>query len=302
LTENFLPSLFFIFNVRIIFVFRNFSARLIDMTITISSKSLINVCLALIILFSGYCGTQFFQLKRTMEKTRSAISKGYGALALETIEPVKMKVLKKTDGCGLLIDTYATAKAPLQLEWASEACIELGKETPEAFLGLASSFEMRGQDGIALQALQLGIQKFERNADLYFHTAQLFKRNKNLAETTKYYVAAIERAPQNPNMVVEALQFFLETNQNQASHAIAKNLRSAEITNPEIKLLIARGLKRGGDEAGAKTLVQEALNLLNSDPNRKAALQEAYKDVMTASASSTTSTPSHSKTRSHKKH
>ncbi len=250
------------------------------MTNSLSIRTALKAGLLLTVLFLGYCGVHFLYVKRTMETTRAALNQGFTMLAVERLEPVKKDIPKKAGGCELLVETYFAAKRVDLLQWAAEACMDAGKDNPTISIALATSYELRNQDGIAAQIMQGAIKKFEKSADVYFHSAQILKRNKNVEEASKFLSMAIDRAPQNQNMVLDALQYYLETKQNDLARTMATRLKATKIDNPEVKLVIARGLKKGGDSAGAKAQVQEALQIASSDPKLKAQLEAAYKDVI----------------------
>jgi predicted Zn-dependent protease len=232
-----------------------------------------------LVLFVTYFIFHFLSVGMVMGKVRTSLEAGFPAVAANDIERYRTDIVRRKDGCRLLLDTYFAARKPDGLEWASQACMASGQESPEAFLALAVSQELKGSDSDALRVLDAGIKKFEKTPGLYLKVAQIFRRNKSVDEAANFYTTAVEKGPDNQNTILEALQFFVENGKNDPARLMATRIRTAKTDNPEVKLLIARALKRGGDADGAKVVADEAQVLMASNAPLKARLEKAYSDV-----------------------
>jgi len=224
---------------------------------------------------------QALMLRRATAKARFALEMGRPAVASEWVDPYRFQLARTEKGCQALLDTYLAAKSPGNLAWTSEACLDSGIENPEIHMGLALSREMSGADQDAILILEAATKKFEKVPGLVLRIAQILKRNKNQEGATLYYSKAMELAPDNENIALESLGYFLESRQDESARLVATKLKNAKTDNPEVKLVIARGLLRGGDATGAKMITEEAVGLVATNTQLRQRLQSSYPDLLT---------------------
>ncbi|MBI2712441.1 MAG: hypothetical protein HYX41_06255 [Bdellovibrio sp.] len=241
-------------------------------------KSLVVVVSAALLLLA-YTLFHFLSVGIAMGKARTALDGGFPAVAANDLEKNRSDVVRRKDGCRLLMDTYYASRKADLLEWAAQACLASGQESPEAYLALAVSSELRGGDADALRILDAGTKKFEKTPGLYLKIAQILARNKNFDDAGNFYNQAVDKAPDNQNIALEAMQFFSQIGKDDAAKTLAGKLKGAKTDNPEIKLLLARALKRGGDVDGAKALIAEANTMMASNAQLKGRLEKIYEDV-----------------------
>lgn len=221
-----------------------------------------------------------------LTEAEAEIKKGFTALAAETIDPVRDALTSSARGCRALVDAYYGARRPDRLEWASQACITAGVETPEIYLGLAAARELTDRDNEALQLLQTAARKFDKSPDPLYRIAQILRRNKKDSDAADVLLKASERAPENNQLVMEAMEQLAIANRWNEARRMADKIKSVETDSPEIKLLIARALLKGGDPDGARAVVAQARTLMSKRPEIKAALEQVYGDVLNAGSGS----------------
>lgn len=225
-------------------------------------------------------GICLVKANRALKKADEQLIAGRGALAAETLDPYRHVIKKDERACKIMISAYYAAHTADRLEWASQACIEAGNELPESYLGLAAAKEFTQRDQEALQILNNAVEKFPDTPDMVYRLGQVLRRNKRDDGAVSAFKEAMRRAPQNQQLALEVLDYlaFLERWQDAAQ--IARNLKSMQTENPEIKLLLARSLQRGGSPDESRGLVAEAQALLVKTPRFKEAIEKAYADVL----------------------
>jgi hypothetical protein len=215
-----------------------------------------------------------------LTEAEAQIKKGFTALAAETIDPVRNELTTSPRGCTALMGSYFGAHRADRLEWAAQACITAGVETTDTYIGLAAAKELVGRDGEALQLLQQVTQKFTKSPDPLYRIAQILRRNKKEAEAADVLLKATEIAPDNNQLAMETMEQLSTLQRWSDARHLADKIKAVETDNPEVKLLIARALLKGGDAGGAQTVVAQARTLLEKKPEMKGALERAYGDVL----------------------
>lgn len=241
--------------------------------------------LSLVLIFLGGTaawGICWFATKRAMARAEEQLKKGYGALAVETLDCYRRGLIRRDQGCKLLIEAYFQARRTERLEWASQACLEAGKEFPEAYLGLAAVREWVGRDREAVQILAQAVGKFDQVPDLYYRIGQIFLKNKNDVDAAIALSKAAERGPQNNQLQLEALEVLSRVQKWEEARKFATRLKDVKTESPEVILVIARALQKGGDPLSVEPLLKKAKELISKEPNPqvKAALKKGYSDLL----------------------
>lgn len=221
----------------------------------------------------------FLCKQHSVKKAEGYLKKGYAALASATLEPYKRGLVNTVDGCKVLLETYFQSRQVDKLEWASQACLESGKEIQEAYLGLAATRELTGRVGEALQILSQAAPKFEKIPDFHYRMAQIFKKAEQVNDAAREYVLATQKAPDHGQLSLEALDYLLKAQKFAEAKPIAEHLKGIKTEEPEVKLIIAKALLLGGDAPSARALTDEAKNLLANKPDLRAQLEKAYAEV-----------------------
>jgi tetratricopeptide (TPR) repeat protein len=227
----------------------------------------------------GVCAVR---LRRDLTRAEAQLQRGFPAAAAETLDRHRAWLTDTDRGCRALIGSYYGARRAERLEWASEACLDGGRDLIEAHLGLAAARELTGRDPDALRLLSQVAPRFDQSPDLYYRMAQIYRRNKRDDAAVGAFLEASKRAPDNAQLSMDALEYFSSINRWAEATRMAEKLRSTPTDNPEIKLLIARALQRGGNRQASELVVAQARELMGKSPELKAALERAYADVLQA--------------------
>jgi tetratricopeptide (TPR) repeat protein len=225
-------------------------------------------------------GVETLQEWRALKLADQQLQKGFGALAAETLTPYRKSLTKSEKGCQEMISAFFQARKTEVLEWASQACLEGGHEIPEAYIGIAAVREFTGRDQDALQVLNGVVGKFDKSPDIYYRMAQILRRLKRDNEAVVAYQKAVERAPQANQLVMDSLEYFSSLNRWSEARAMAEKIKDVQTDSPEVKLVIARALQRGGDKGAAESVVAAAKALLDKKPELKQAIEQNYNDVL----------------------
>ena len=223
----------------------------------------------------GYISLKY----RAIGLAESYESKGFGALAVDTLEPFRHGLTSSDRGCRAIINAYYQAKKPDLLEWSAQACISSGVELVEAYIGYAAAFEMTGRDPEALRVLTSVMDKFQKIPDIYYRVGQILQRNKREGDAVKAYVKAAS-VTDDAMVNLEVLQNLAGLQSWKEAKPIADRLKTLNTTNPAVKLLIARTMLQVGDSASAKALTDQAKELINKTPELKPDLERLYADVL----------------------
>jgi hypothetical protein len=235
---------------------------------------------AAVLIALGAWGASALETKLAISRTEKLLQKGFGALAAESIDHHRKSAVYYKNGCSVMVGAYFASRRLERLEWASEACLDGGKESPEVYLGLAAHRELTGRESEALRILTSVASKYDQIPDIYFRIAQILIRNKSNDAAAQYMLKATERAQGANQIVVEALQFFNSVQKWNEAKLMADRLKSAPTEDPELKLLIARALKNGGDSAGAQAVADQARGMIATKGEIKVAMERAYADVL----------------------
>jgi hypothetical protein len=228
----------------------------------------------------GAWGASALETKLAISRAEKLLQKGYGSLAAETIDHHRKSAVSYKNGCSVMVGAYFASRHLERLEWAAEACLEAGKDSPDVYLGLAAHRELTGREAESLRILTSVAGKYDQIPDIYFRIAQILMRNKSNDAAAQYMLKATERAQGANQIVVEALQFFSSVQKWNEAKLMADRLKSAPTEDPELKLLIARALKNGGDAAGAQAVADQARGMIATKGDIKTAMERAYSDVL----------------------
>ncbi|MEO5968999.1 MAG: tetratricopeptide repeat protein [Bdellovibrionia bacterium] len=239
-------------------------------------KPLLGTLSLVVLATAGYTGMKY----RAVTLAEKYESKGFGALAVDTLEPYRHGLTSTDRGCRTIINAYFLARKPELLEWSAQACINSGSELVEAYIGYASAYEMTGRDPEALRILGSVIDKFQKIPDVYYRIAQILQRNKKEEEAIKAYVKAASITPDDAVVSLEILQNLAALQSWKDAKPIADRLKPLKTTNPAIKLLLARTMIRNGDQAAAKEMTDQAKELITKTPELKPDLERLYADVL----------------------
>jgi tetratricopeptide (TPR) repeat protein len=235
----------------------------------------------LVIAGAGVFGISVLQVSYKLGKAEEQLRKGWPALAAETIDGHRTAAIRHQTGCRIMISAYYQARRADRLEWVSQACLESGRETPEAYMGLAGARELIGRDSDALQILGQAAPKFDKIPDIYYTAAQIQRRLRRDQDALMNFGRAIERAPQNNQLALEVLEYAVSLEQWELAKGLAGKLKPVETDNPAVKLFLARILAKGGDMPSSQALVAEAKPLMEKKPAElKAALEKDFADVL----------------------
>lgn len=224
-------------------------------------------------------GANVFRAKHAIQEARDLMQSGYAALAAEKLDPLRHRIVETKDGCSALIGAYYRARQTDRLQWAAEACMRAGKSGLEAFIALAGVQEFSGRNDEALNILGQAFQRFGPSTDLYYRIAVVQAREKNVDAAVRAFVNAASSAGNNYQILMEALQYCSRSAHWKEASQIANQLRTAPTADPEVKLIIARALRNGGDNAGASTAISEAISMLEQKPDQRKLLEARYTDV-----------------------
>jgi tetratricopeptide (TPR) repeat protein len=220
------------------------------------------------------------QYRRTLSRALSAMRKNLPALAADYAECYRHRMVKSDEGCALLLAAYHDSRNLSRMEWAAQACMEAGRETPEVYLGLAAAEEASGREVEAATWLLQGTKKFPEFPELHMRMAILFRRNKRVDEAVREYSKVSELLPQNADLALKSLEYFVETKHWQEAKAVVTRLQQAKGATPEVKLLMATALQKFGDQGSASALVDEAKKMMKDQPDQMARLRKAFPDVL----------------------
>lgn len=199
------------------------------------------------------------------------LGQGLGLLAEDTIEPYRAGLASTERGCRVMLNTYFQNQNAVRLEWASQACLNRGKDIPEVQLARASARELVGRDGDALTFLALGAQKFDKMPDFYIRIGQVLQRNKRDQDAVSYFKQASDRVPADANLALATLQYSIATQSWDNAKTLASRVKTTPTNNPEVKLLLATAFMHAKDQESAKIAAEEA-RLLMKQPGADAAL------------------------------
>jgi hypothetical protein len=90
----------------------------------------------------------------------------------------------------------------------------------------------------------------------------------------------MELTPQDSQLALDSLQYFISLKSEADVKFAAEKLKGVQTENPEVKLYVARALAQTGDKEGAKALAAQARELMAKKPESKDALEKAYGDVL----------------------
>ena len=229
-------------------------------------------------------GVQATFVHLRLSEAEAQLKKNFAALASESLEPVRYELTSTLRGCQALVSAYYGSHRPERLEWAAQACITAGIETPDIYVGLAAARELAGQDADALKILDQISKKFEKSPDPLYRIAQIYRRNKKTSEAAEVLLKAAELAPSNNQLSMETLEMLSQEQRWSDARKIADRIKSVESDNPEVKLIIARALNHGGDTAGSQALVTQARALLDKRPELRSGIERGFPDLMQAAA------------------
>lgn len=225
----------------------------------------------------GVCA---LRTKLAIRKAEAALLKGFGAVAADVIDERRHEAVRFEKGCPVMLGAYYQTRRADMLEWAGQACLEAGREIPEVFLALAAAREFTGRDQEALRILGGVAGRFDKIPDIYYRMAQILQRNKQNDAAAATLIRAAERAGNNNQIVLDAVQFLSGIQKWAEAKQLADKLKGTATDDPEVKLVLARALKNGGDAPGAQLLVDQAKGIIAAKPEFKQAIEQAYPDLL----------------------
>jgi hypothetical protein len=98
-----------------------------------------------------------------LRQAQSFLDQRYSVLAADVLDPHREVLAKSADGCRAMFSSYFLSNDIRRLNWASQACLANGLDLPEAYLGLATSFEANGRDTDALDTLYSVLGKSQKS-------------------------------------------------------------------------------------------------------------------------------------------
>lgn len=234
--------------------------------------------------FGGLKGLNAVQLRSAKKVMKLALDKGYPAVAADTAENRRELLANDGEGCALMIDAFFRARIVTRLDWASQMCMANGLNIVETFLGLSAVRSFEGRDQEAINVLQEGLRIYPDSAPIYVRMAEIFRKNKNENLALQAFVTAVQKAPTDLALALNAYQYFQTLKKTELMKQLAQRMKTAETTQPEVKLVIARTLKETGDMEGSKQLASQGLALAAKNPQLVAALSKSYADVVGGAA------------------
>jgi tetratricopeptide (TPR) repeat protein len=207
------------------------------------------------------------------------MAKNFPALAADQGECYRHRMVKSEEGCALLLAAYHDSRNLQRMEWAAQACMDAGRETPEVYLGLAAAEEAAGRDLAALQRLLEAEKKFPQKAEVYLRMATIFKRNKRVDEAAQSYHKVVELLPQNADMTLEAFRYFVSVEKWADAKKMVDRLQAVQGVPVELKFLMARALFKFGDQASARLMAEEGRKMLGRDSSALSAFKQTYPEL-----------------------
>jgi tetratricopeptide (TPR) repeat protein len=226
----------------------------------------------------GY-GAFAWHFSRTVKNAEAAMAKGFPAVAAESLEWHRTCMTSNEKNCRTLLSVYFGARMPQRLEWASQACLNAGIEIPESYIGLSAARDLSGRPQEAAQILASVAEKFKDIPDIYYRLAQLLARLENSDAALGSYSQAIQRAQNNPQIALEAIEYASKLKAWSRAKPMAESIKAVQTDNPAVKLLLARVFKNAGDSVSAKAMVAEAQPMMEKSPN-KDQIAKAFSDVL----------------------
>ena len=206
---------------------------------------------------------------------------GFAALAAESLDPVRTALIREKRGCAALVAAYTGAHRPERLEWAAQACMSSGIDSPEIEVGLAAARELAGHDEDALKILKNVALKFNKSAAPLYEAGQILRRDKKVAEAVGYLKRAADLEPSNSLYCLDALRALSEAQIWNEARRIAEQIKNVATNEPETRLIIATALLRGGDRDGAMAQATQAIQLLPSkDTDTRETLEQTYPEAL----------------------
>lgn len=243
------------------------------------SKSWVkSVGLVIVLSAAGYGGCRL-HISYVVKEAEKLSAKGFHVAAAESLETYRKCLVSTESSCRTLLNIYYSARWIPRLEWAAESCLSAGFEIPESYFGLATAREANGRGSEAVQILGGVVSKFESIPDILYRMAQMLARQENHSSAVIAYQQAMQRAPNNGGLALEALEYFSRINAWAAAIPVANALKAVKTEDPAIKLLLARVYKGAGDSAAQQAMVAEGRDLLERAPNREQ-LERTFSDVL----------------------
>lgn len=223
------------------------------------------------------------QLQRihALKTANEHLSKGLGSLAAETLDPFRSSLIKQKDSCRTLISAYFEGRRIERLDWASQACISLGNEIPEAFIAMAIIRENSQREAEALSLLLVATEKFPESPDAPFKAAQIYRNRKDNDTAFVFYQKAKDRAPQNAALLEEVLLYALSANLQERAIPFAEAVLKLNSESVELKLLAARVYKATGKHSSIQEILAQIKPLLEKkSPSERTQIEKVFSDVI----------------------
>lgn len=229
------------------------------------------------------CGLQYGRAYYNLTQAEKHLQRGFNALAAETLEPSRSILTQSPRGCDVMLAAYFGAQRADRLEWVAQACVVSNGDSVSAFVGPAAARELRGRDEEASQILGQVIQAYPKAPEPYLHLTQIYRRAKKDVEAALSLYKAAELIPSSNQIALDALQSLSSVSRWDEARKLAERIKDVETDTPEVKLVIARALLRGGNREAAMVQIEAARTLMQSKPETKTALTQTYADVLTPS-------------------
>ena len=243
---------------------------------TLRTQGLRNFILLSLSLFSVYCGLAFWAL-RTAE---NELKDGYPALAVETLRPYKTLLIHFDKGCKLILQSFISTEDPHPLRWAGEACLSNNHVPASAWSSIALSQHFLGKTEAALDTVNFAVEQYPQFPILHQTTALLLTKLGKIELAVDEYTKAVELDPTDLTHAMLGLRAASSIQKWKKAQKFADLLKLQPTQNATTKLIIARALKNGGDESGARDLLAQANVLLNQNPQLKIEMKSQFSDLL----------------------
>ena len=227
-------------------------------------------------LFSVYCGLAFWAL-RTAE---NELKDGYPALAVETLRPYKTLLVHFDKGCKLVLQSHISNEDPHPLRWAGEACLSNHHVPASAWSSIALSQHFLGKTEAALDTVHFAVEQYPQFPILHQTTALLLTKLGKIELAVDEYSKAVELDPSDLTHAMLGLRAASSIQKWQKARKFADLLKLQPTQNATAQLLIARALKNGGDESGARDLLAQVNELLKQNPQLKIEMKSQFSDLL----------------------
>ena len=232
--------------------------------------------LILLLLIGARWVAEDLSSNRALRRAKLLLEQGYPVLASEELAQRRHLLIRKPDGCSLLIRAHFFAKKMDQLEWTAEACAESGQQTPEVLLAAATVREFQNRLDEAVALLNRGREQFPSSSEIPYRLAGILKERRQFREHAELLAEASNKAVDNAPLAYEALQAAASLQNWTLALPLAYRLVTVRTEDPDAKFLLARTFAKNDKTAEADKASAEAHLLLQKAPQFQADTQKKY--------------------------